>query len=336
MKKLLLIALTAIIALSFTACGQQPVTYSPANPYWLQEGNYGNVVDKNAKEVCVYDVTFIPHATEPNASLTANFSAGTYTTELSASTYNDTDCYLLTSTLDVTGSYNFANKEESDSVEFNDVSVNKTYFTWNNGITPLYSEQNAESTFPTTASGMQDAHGNRFITIKYKSTVTYGEKDATTTFEIVGTEDEIKNTTPYFALTNGFNGTIKKYNSANYVDSAMLFFAPRSFNFAEGLNYTFSSIALLEHKLHSMTLKTNTAPTVSVNLNLKYNGADITTTETAYQLDVALNGTYKGQAITATYLENATNLHHFMYKLTTPLLYNTGYLVYTLKEVNNK
>jgi len=335
LKKFILIALSLIFTLSLAACGQETVTYNPENPYWMKEGSYGTTVDKSVNEVCIYDVTYLA-ATEPSKTLAAEIISGTYKTELTASTFDEKDCYLLTATLNVTGKYSaLENGTAVDSVEFTDVTVNKTYFTWNNGIKTLCSIQQAESTLPANANGIVDDNGNRFVKIAFEAKIVYGDKNAETEFKIVGTEDEVAKMKPYFALEDGYKGTIKKYASKNYIDSTMLFFAPRSFDFAEGLSYSFNSIASLEHKLHSMMLTTNTVPTVSVDVNVNYNGDAITKTEPAYQLDIKINETYKGQAITATYLENATSWHHFMYKLVTPLRYNTGYLVYTLKEVQN-
>ncbi len=343
--------------LTMTACGGgQQVTYKPSKPYWLSEADFGNAVNPNAKEVCIYQATYTPAET-PNENVTAQFGESTYKTELTATTYpaeNGTACYLLTTTYEINGSYT-AKANETDgeeTIEFSDTTVGKTYFTWSNGITPIYSEQVAQSTLPVNRSAIKDENGNRFIQISCKTTITYGENDAATTFEIIGDETKYQ---PYFALPNGFQGNIKNYKSSNYVDSNTLAFFPRSFDFAEELYYSFSSIDVLSNTKHTMALSVSETTTAKLK-NLKRNGQltlgskvisangalgegdekyDYILTQSAYSLFIRITETYSGKSMTYKYLES-TDYHHYMYEMQRTMPYNLGTLSYNLTEVIDK
>ena len=334
LKKFLIIAVSLMLTM-LSACGGNTVTYNPEKPYWLDESEFGSaVVDKT--ETCTYNLSFEPTEEKySNKSVKFNLTEGSFSTTVEKAVYNDTPCYSYTTTCTVTGEY-VVTEGEVKSGTFTDVTTSTTYFLWKQGFQFLYSEQNAQSTLPVNATGVKDKNGNTFITIAYKTTITYGEKDAVATFNILSDKEK---TASYFSLKDGAQTTYKKYKKTNYVDSNMLYFVPRTFNFAEGLTYTFSSIDVLNSTKHSMKLSVSTekaSETISLeDSGLKISGAPATENLTIYNLVVGINETYSGASVNCQYAEKTDTWHHVMYKMKTSLPYSMGYLVYTLTEFDN-
>jgi len=334
LKKFLIIAVSLMLTL-LTACGGNTVTYNPEKPYWLDVNDFGSAVI-DMTETCKYNLSYEGvEETHSNKSIKFNLSSGSYVTTVKKDVYNDKPCYSYTTTCTVTGEYTVTEGGASSGT-FNDTTTSTTYFLWNEGFHFLYSEQSAQSTLPVNASGAEDKNGNTFITIAYKTTVTYGDKDAVATFSILSDKEK---TASYFSLKDGAQTTYKKYKKTNYVDSNMLYFVPRTFNFAEGLTYSFSSIDVLNSAKHSMRLYADSnKPSETIALadsGLKINGAPATENLTVYNLEVGINETYSGASVTCQYAEKTDAWHHVMYKMKTSLPYGMGYLVYNLTEFDN-
>ena len=146
MKKLLLIILSLVTLLSFTACNNNAVVYNPEKPYWLDEKDFGNKV-VTVNETAVYNVTYKPFES-PNENVICEFADNnTFTMTVVDTELDGVKCYLMTSTCIVSGSYTAT--ANSEKMEFTDTTVNKTWFTWNSGFEFIKSEQEAESTLPT-------------------------------------------------------------------------------------------------------------------------------------------------------------------------------------------
>ncbi|MBQ7164701.1 MAG: hypothetical protein IJR61_05165 [Clostridia bacterium] len=335
MKKLLIALIIFISAFSFAACSRQTVTYSPEKPYWLKKDSYGNSVSAGFSETCRYSVTH-KDAETPNANVTAEYSDDcSYTVELTSVKYpadGDSYKYLLTTTYDMRGKYIIGETE----YPFEDLTVYRTYFTWDSGFNFVYSEQEAQSTLPVNATGATDDKGNAVCKIGFRTTVTYEGNNATTTFNI--TEGDPS----YFALKDGFSSTFKKYNKNNYIDTNLLSFAVRSFDFADELNYSFSSIDALSNTKHNMQIKVNEATTINAKnliienavVGSKQGDEDRILNQDAYSVSVKLNETYNGTAMTCVYFKNADTYHHYLYSMSTVLPYSLGSLEYTLVKVD--
>ncbi len=343
MKKLLVILLS-LTTLALAACGNNnTVVYKPEKPYWLHSSSYGNTVNAATDELCCYTVTHDSQAAV-NKSVKVEYGASTYTTHLTAAKYpdeNGTDCYLLTVTYDINGTYTTI-EDNPVTVAFNDVTVNKIYFTWDSGIKTIYSEQTAQSTLPANSTATKDKYGNRFITLKYTTTVNYGSKNADTSFKINADGDEKANMANYFSLSDGYTATFKKYNKSNFIDANLLAFAARTFDYADGLSYSFQTIDVLANTTHSMALSAGEGSSSATDLkNLKLNGAfeggmvneDYILKAAAYNLTFAINETYSGNAMICQYInEKPDTYHHMMSSMTTTLPYGLGELNYSLSS----
>lgn len=331
MKKLLLIILSLVTLLSFTACNNNAVVYNPEKPYWLDEKDFGNKV-VTVNETAVYNITYKPFES-PNENVICEFADNnTFTMTVVDTELDGVKCYLMTSTCIVSGSYTAT--ANSEKVEFTDTTVNKTWFTWNSGFEFIKSEQEAESTLPTNLTASPDKHGNRFIKIKYKTVVVYGDKNAESTFTITGENKETL--ANYFSLDDGETHTFKKYNKGNYIDSNMLFFAVRTFNFAEDLNYSFSSIDVLNTAKHSLALSASEVTTISPKgYGIKLHSIP-TVQENAeiYKMKISIDETYSGNSITCSYFSETERWHHALFSMESPLPYKLGTLVYTLTSLS--
>ncbi len=344
MKKFTVLFVVFALSCMMVGCNSQVVTYNPAKPYWLNEGSYSNVVDTSVNEVCVYNVTYSEVAS-PNQYVKVSYDESTYTTTLKAEKFpaeKGDYCYVYSTSYDMKGKYTV----DGTDYPFHDVTTTKVYFTWDSGFNFKYSERETHTTLPVNASATPDAKGNRVVTTAGKETITYSGSVATTTFEALENAD-------YFGLKNGFNGTIKKITSANYVDYNLLNFALRSFDFSTSLSYTFYSADVISNNRHQMRFSSK--GTVSENIkNLLKNGVpqfgtqvrdangkygegenryDYVLNAETFSFSVALNETYSGTAITCNYFSDEMNMHHYLYKMETPLPYNMGLLTYTLTEI---
>ena len=338
LKKSVFTAISAALLFALAGCslfGGQQVTYKPSNPYWLSQSSFGNVVDKNAYEKCTYELSYVT-AANPNSDVTVSYlPESSYTTELKAGKYNETDCYILTVTYDIRGTYTVP--AEGTSNDFADLSVAKVFFTWDSGIKFLFSEESAQTTLPEKTES-----GYAFEKIAYTAKITYNGNKAETEFLI----EEGKPSS--FALENGATATVKNYNNGNYLDKNMMIFAVRSFDFADGMNYSFGTVDVLSFSKRSMMFAAAGAPATVNVVNLKHNGVigefglrdDAGTTFTLsapmYTVNMNLNETYRGTNISATYFQDSERYRHYMYTLTTDLPYGLGRLTYTLTDVADR
>ena len=140
----------------------------------------------------------------------------------------------------------------------------------------------------------------------------------------------------YFSLSDGETATFKKYNKGNFIDSNMLFFAVRTFNFAEELNYSFSSIDVLNTAKHSMTLSASEVATVDPSAyNIKLHGTPTEQNSAEiYKMKIGLNETYSGNSISCSYFSATEKWRHTMFSMEATLPYKLGTLVYTLESLN--
>lgn len=363
MKKLLIIILAAMTATLSACTGGQQVVYSPKSDYWRTET--GALVDFS--EVCVYDIALEPSDSSP---VRMELDEGTYTTEISTATEDGSTCYVYTTHLETKGRYRaYDGNTETSVFEFSDNVTQTTYFTFNGGFSCKRSETDAVSTVPVNRNGVMDENGNRFVSLKYKYSIVYGEKNAEITFNIVGTDEEKAALADYFSLKDGYSGTYKKYNRrVNYIDSNIMELLPRTFDFStegspEGLSYSFASIDALSLARRSMNLSaytpdgSETAFETEDILNVYRAGTPLGTKEyneekgvyedengkfnyllestAVFNTRIRINETYSGSALLLRYIsESPTNYRHYMYQKISALPYSMGTLVYTLSKIN--
>lgn len=368
LKRFLLSAVSAILLFAMTACGGAPtVTYSPSKPYWLEKENYGTAVVSGFYEKCTYTLTHT-QPEKPSDSLAVTYGDSTYVTEVEATTHPATgeQCYLFTATYTVNGEYvtGEATGEEVITLPFTDVSVSKAYFNWNSGFKVISSEQVNNSTLPTSSAATTDKHGNRFVTTSYKTTVNYEEKNAVTSFEILNEDKAAAQN--YFSLKDGFTSTFKKYNKSNFIDATLLAFALRSFDYADGLSYSFNTIDALGNSTQTMAYKHVETVTTSLKnvthddsptpygtkkyedggkyseqIDTDNDGTNDTTKtynyyleQQGYKIAIGINSTYSGSGMTCTYLASE-GFHHYMAEMVTTLPYGLGTMTYTLTDIQN-
>lgn len=339
MKKFTVVIIAALIAMCSACTGNRSETFDPKIPAWLNESMYGTALDKNFSETLVYDVSLTPSA---DAEIGAELS-GTYTAMLTAGSYEETDCYVLETRLEVTGKYTAGGEEKA----VNDSDVTKTYFTYSGGFGFLGAEQQATSTLPVNSSGEPDGNGNRFVTISYETTTRYGERDAETTFHIVGDKEAQD---PYFNLDDGFEGKIKKYNRGNYIDRNLLMFFGRCFEYKDSMYYSFSTVDVLANRKTAMRASALTegegdAATATKRIDIKNlrkngsylgsaNGEDyVLGAKDVFTMNVRIDETYGGNSLKLVYFADAASYHHYLYSAERVMPYSIGTMTYTLKEI---
>ncbi len=330
----------AFFTVYMTSCAPQAQTTLNGS-YFLQ--NAGNVsIIGNVNEENVYDVTFkassTPASQDVKIALVDEEGFNVYTTKLTNTTYDGTDCYLLETTLKTKISYTLYGENLGS---FENYSSAKVYFlSVSNKLKPLYSETTMNANTPVT-----DKSGKYSVTnLKYSFNITY--RDGTAVADFTPEEGE-------YGIPAG-KREYKKYDSKNYYfDNNAMLFMPRAIKLADNSSMPFSCIDALAGINRSMVMvsdnqkpsedlvfsATNTAEGVIShayyinNRKLFVNGDSQVIP--CHVVNFAVSGTFSGTPIKCWYADTSDNLKDArarLMKMETTALFSLGTFTYVINR----
>ncbi len=329
--------LLSLVMLS--ACSQGIVTTLSGN-YFLQNKGQTDLIG-NVDETSLYDVSFKATKTSPanglSVSLNENADSNFYKVRLVNAKYEETDCYLLETTLKTDLSYKNTDGTVSNA---EDTVVSKVYFSSvASKLKPLYSKTTA-----TAHSPVLKADGNYEITaLNYTYETIYGETDATSTFS---------HTEGTFDIEDGEKVYKKYYKSSYYFDNATMLFMPRAIKLNDSSSLSFYSIDALSGVNRKMTM------TSSSNENIVFAPDDTeqSTVKHAYYIDdrkyfvdgdkqvikcqivnFAISGTFSGTPIKCWYAStDVENAMARLIKMEVSAPYSMGTFTYIIRSTSTQ
>lgn len=312
-KFLAAIALT-LAATTLTACGDndQSIDFST---YWNATWN----VSKQIDETLVYDVTF----ENTNSSSTVNYGLdykdGTFTTHLVEDPLKPYH-YTYTTTFSITAVYSY----DGETVELQDSVTTEVTFRAENGLIPVTSEKRIVSHSPTNSkvSRVSQAYDAFYRHIYTDYT---GEVDVCKVWDTEPNKDGTPNEELLSEET--FRGTSGKYS---YLDNELLLLALRCIS---------TSVDSAKVKVYSPFNDETQKVKLSFTDDDESMEVGFHSTPIPYRtVDIKLSASNPGATQTAwiaKYDNPEMNTHrNVMLKLETPLAYNLGTLVYSLKSID--
>ncbi len=316
--KKLVFALAALLGAStLAACGATDNKITFGN-YWqknaLSEG-------EKVEETLTYAVNYEKNVGADGLGYTFDYGEGSYVTKLSTTA----EGYRHTSILTIPVTYTFGEQTK----EFTDV-VTTTVDMQNTsaGLRPISSIKEVLSHTPvnTTPTDIKGCY------MEYAYTVTTTYKEGAAASSVVNyLETE---TTKASTSTSDFTYGQEDYS---YLDNEQLLLALR----AIPSSVTSTKVEAYNPFVKSTQLINFTfSATTGASFSYKLNGTDVSNKEISYRpVNITLDAKNPGASQTAWIAttsnpENNEN-RNMMLKLETPLSYNFGKLIYTLKEVQN-
>lgn len=315
------IALT-LAATTLAACtdSDQSVEF---NNYW----NYNSLVLEEMDETLEYDVVFEKGAGMELIDYTLAYSEGSYVTHLkSDETQSGVYRYTTDFSIKVTYTYNGESVVKEDSVK-----TEVVFRDANNGLLPVSSEKWIVSHSPRNGdvSKLDDCYGEFRRHIK---TVYDENKNATCTVSLTYTY------TPEVVSTKTFSANGGKYS---YLDNEQLLVGLRAI-----------STSVTSAKVQFYNAFQQTKQTAKLSFSTEEDGAEFSYLDLAANPDatektkktipyrevtITLDATNPGSTQTAWLAKNSTpeknTYRNMLLKLETPLSYNLGKLVYSLRSV---
>ena len=322
-KKKSFILISAVLsAVLFASCSTSVSTNFSANWY---ENTGNNTVAPGTNETLVYNVEKKADS-GLNSSYSVEYQKGTYTTTLSTEQRANEDgktelFYSYQTKLEISVQFLFGAEV---SEVFNDVLTSKVLFRSTQlGLQPIYSEKEVYShspinIAPSSLEGCYAEYHYKVVT-EYRDKCTAGTATLTDLSEENGTEQ-----TTNFSISDDYS----------YIDNEELLFAIR------GMSLTTSEQLLVYNASTEsvQTVKVVPAEEADDEFEFEVDGQASKKTITYRPVSIAINATNPGATQTAYYAKTvaATNntWRNVMLKLETPISYNLGTLVYTLKSAS--
>lgn len=323
LKKLTLIFVCAVMLFSTACTGQQKVYNLFGGSYWLDVATAGGV--SPVYEKCTYSISVVGSA---NDNLSLKITEASFTTELTATEYNQTKCYKFSTELVLKGAYEGGNK----SVEVNDYQKSECYFLGlNDKLVPLYSTKTVSSITPLD---MQSEYA--FPRIEYTTVSEYDKQTGIASVKVTTGENNSKDY-DYMAHEKQY----EKYNANTFIDNECMMFLPRACQLEENFVQTFYTIDVLGQRLIPMRIGVSTQqPTAEISLaEYVVDGKPLASENNlkkfpVYNVLMQINSNFSGKALefcyTTTENDNRNRLISFKQQLPVSL----GDLKFTLKAIN--
>lgn len=330
-KKKSFILISAVLsAVLFASCSTSMSTNFSANWY---ENTGNNTVAPGTNETLVYNVEKKADS-GLNSSYSVEYQKGTYTTTLSTEQRANEDgktelFYSYQTKLEISVQFLFGAEV---SEVFNDVLTSKVLFRSTQlGLQPIYSEKEVYSHSPINIapSSLEGCYAE----YHYKVVTEYRDKCTAGTATLTDLSEE--------------NGTVQTTNFSisddySYIDNEELLFAIR------GMSLTTSEQLLVYNASTESVQTVKVVPAEEADDEFEFEVLDENESGSAEDnnkrtityrpVSIAINATNPGATQTAYYAKTvaATNntWRNVMLKLETPISYNLGTLVYTLKSAS--
>lgn len=314
LKKIAL-AVAAILALSSLAACTDNDQKLPFKDYWEKDSLSGSAT---VDEKLTYKVTHEKGAGLDNLPYALTYGEGTYVTTLK--THSQGYIYSTSLTMPVTYKYG-----EDDAYSVTDTVTTEVIFLRSNeGLRPISSTKNVVSHTPSIRSG--GSSETCFLYYDYSVVTEYPtEGDATATITNKSREGEPT------VKSSSFTASDKKYS---YLDNELLLLALR----AIPASTTTGSVMVYSPYVQTMQkIDLTFASETGVEFSYLLNGEEKKDTITYRPISLTINDRNPGGTQTAwiaktSNASNNTN-RNMMLKLSVPLSYSLGYLVYDLTSV---
>lgn len=349
MKKITIL-LTLILTCSlFMGCNK--TANSTFNGTYWTDNPINQEVEKGFYERVEYSVTAIekdgdraPALSEINTDY-LNFIVDPYNSSYVTEIEEKDGLYVYRTKLVICGEYTYG--EDGSYLVEGDVTETETSFKgMKEGFACVKSVKRVKNTYPTEQAPKDDT---AFVTVSADFTVDYTDKKATLT---VTPRDEISKT--YLSSVDE-PVTVKKYNKNAYIDNELMLLMFRNFQYDKSLSYTFSTIESASGTLKGIvgSAKTSTAvsqtsedelsanQTIDITCNIdgsmmkrSFNAFGVTF-KTTGEFAQSFAHVYYAKSIGDDTTDAQNDSRHYMVKCYRPMIYNTGYLVYTIKTVSH-
>lgn len=253
--------------------------------------------------------------------------------------------YVYKTKLVIYGEYSFG-ESGTYAIEGDVTETETTFKGMKDGFACVKSVKKIKNTYP---KGQTPTGKNDFATVTAEFTVEYGEKNATLT---VDAKDDASK-----ALLSAVNEPVKvkKYNKKDYIDNELMLLAFRNFQYDKTLSYTFFTIESASGVLkeivgsakYDITAQSSEEATATANQTIdvncmidgnKYNRSFNTfgiTFKTTGEFSQAFAYAYYANSIDNDVADAQNRSRHYLVRFYRPMMYNTGYLVYTLNTVSH-
>ena len=322
MKRKTIISLTSFIlgATMLTACTSNAsrVTFKD---YWYEDAN----VSTQAEEKLVYDITMEEGLRLESRGYTLSYSNGEYTTTLIGKNdgkYGNFEYYEYTTSLTIDVTFSMKNQ---DPITKTDTTTSTIIFKKSALMQPIKMHKEIFNHAPTTSAGATPE--TCYTEVNYTVDVEYNETPTRGMATVVNRKTE--KTTQHAFDTNQ-----KKYT---YIDNEQLLLALRAINTSVTTAPNFVVYAPFTKAVQTIkaTYETKVEGTV---FNFKRNGVDFEDTITYYPVKISIDAEMPGATQTAwiakTTKADSNEHRNVLLRLRTPIGYNLGTLVYTLKSAD--
>lgn len=310
-----------------------------AGSYWNVEPSQNAVVA--VYEKTTYDVSSVTTSefssselTNADLSFDVDSKRSSYETELSV----EDGRYVYKTRLTIYGTYTYADGK-TFSVEGDVTETEVRFGGLDETLAPVKTTRTARNVFPRN---VRPSSEEDFVTAGYTATVEYGDSA-----ELVFTPDE--DSVDKFNVGDGvfrFDG----YRKKTFFDDSMMVFAFRAMDYARSFSYSFDTLDIGSRSVKSVTCASLTSgnssdPTVTpMTIKAYTENGSLTNDKTfsTYGVKFSTSGTY-GQTFRYAYYaanpkdedgkEAGNPNRHRAVKIYQPMIFNAGYLCFTLNEV---
>ncbi|MBP3423161.1 MAG: hypothetical protein J6K86_05295 [Clostridia bacterium] len=315
LKKIALAVAATLALSSLAACTDNDQKLS-FKDYWEKDSLSGSsAVD----EKLTYKITHEKEVGLDNLPYVLTYGEGTYVTTLKTHSQG----YIYSTSLTMPVTYKYGDDDAHSATDT--VTTEVIFLRSNDGLRPISSTKNVVSHTPSTRSG--GSSETCFLYYDYSVVVEYpteGDATATITDKSVEGDPIVK--------TSSFTASDKKYS---YLDNELLLLALRAIpsSTTTGSVKVYSPYAKAMQKI-DLTFASETGGEFSYLLN----GEEVKTTITYRPISLTIDDRNPGGTQTAWIAKtsNASNntYRNMMLKLSVPLSYSLGNLVYTLSAVD--
>lgn len=313
MKKIfILTALILTAALALAGC-------SGGTPSLTLETTWG----KNFTETAGYEITFEESDDESPTGATFKFTSGEYNVVFNSVKEENSTTYELKTTTKVSGVYTYNGEEKpfEDSIETLARFKGVTQYS----LFPTYSEKTVKST------GMVENKGR--YELKSYDIKTSTEYDADKKTAKVSLHSKNPETGEYNLPVGELDTarTFKKLGKTSYFDNETILYVIRAMSLKEGFTASFRTIDALSQNLTELGVavaEKNSLTEESFNVNGESKNVNV------LKVSIGINSTMAGAGFEGFYAQSAENqdgARRMLYRLKSPMPYNLGTLVYTLK-----
>lgn len=316
-KKILSLGAVLLCASIFVSCTNtnNKVIFSE---YWTENAN---IATENVNEELEYAVTF-EKGTGLDMQYNLDYTNGTYITRLKTEQLDGKTVYVYETDFSITVTYLY----KGESVDLQDsVKTSVKFEKASSALYPISSHKEIVSHSPQ--NGAANSLENCYAEYKYNIDTTY-DNEGKGVCVITKPEEEESN-----SITSEFSIDTKKYN---YLDNEQLLFALRGLSPASISPPTFSVYNAFANSVQK--IKVSFSSETGADFEFLNNGVSVKDTISYYSADISINSQNPGATQTAwiakTVDPSKNTYRNVVLKLKTPMSYNLGTLVYTLKSAN--